>query len=123
MRPVLFTILIVATAYACSSSSSSSGAGPTGTTSANCTGSGASATVAGTDGQVFTPSSATITHGQSVCWQVNGGSSHTVTSNDGTSFNANISPSQVFTHTFATAGTFPYRCTIHAGMTGTITVN
>ena len=29
----------------------------------------------------------------------------------------------VYTHTFATAGTFPYECTIHGGMNGTITVD
>lgn len=27
-----------------------------------------------------------------------------------------------FQHTFASAGTFPYRCTIHPGMTGSVTV-
>lgn len=27
-----------------------------------------------------------------------------------------------FAHTFATAGTFPYHCTRHSGMTGSVTV-
>lgn len=30
----------------------------------------------------------------------------------------NIPPGGVFQHTFAAAGTFPYHCAIHAGMTG-----
>ena len=107
--------LIVLMALACSSSS---------TMVANsCGSSGAAANVNATDSKVFSPSTATITHGQSVCWQNNGAFSHTVTSNDGTSFSSSLPSGQIFVHTFSTAGSFPYRCTIHAGMTGTITVN
>jgi plastocyanin len=43
--------------------------------------------------------------------------------NDGTSFNTALEPGHTFLHTFPAAGTFPYHYTIHAGMTGTITVN
>jgi plastocyanin len=89
----------------------------------SCGSSGASANVNATDSKVFSPSAATITHGQSVCWQNNGNFAHTVTSDDGTSFNTSLPSGQVFVHTFPTAGSFPYHCTIHAGMTGTITVN
>ncbi|HTM57849.1 MAG TPA: plastocyanin/azurin family copper-binding protein [Candidatus Udaeobacter sp.] len=35
----------------------------------------------------------------------------------------NISNGTTFSHTFNTAGSFPYHCTIHSGMTGTIVVN
>jgi len=35
----------------------------------------------------------------------------------------NIGPGGNFQHTFATAGTYPYHCSIHSAMTGTITVN
>jgi plastocyanin len=35
----------------------------------------------------------------------------------------NIGPGGNFQHTFATQGTFPYHCSIHSAMTGTITVN
>jgi plastocyanin len=113
--PVVGISLIVLMAAACSSSS---------TMVANsCGSSGAAANVNATDSKVFSPSSATITHGQSVCWQNNGSLSHTVTSNDATSFNSNLPSGQIFVHTFPTAGSFPYHCTIHASMTGTITVN
>ncbi len=88
----------------------------------SCGSSGATANIGATDAQVFAPDHATITHGQSVCWQNNGSIAHTVTSNDGTSFNTSLPVGQIFVHTFPTAGSFPYRCTIHAGMTGTITV-
>ena len=104
----------VLTTAACSGSTSVTGA---------CDGSGAAATVNATDGLVFSPSSATIAHGQAVCWQNIGIMPHTVTSYDGTSFSSGLAGGQMFLHTFPAAGSFPYRCTIHAGMTGTITVN
>lgn len=116
MRFALLMALGAASIYACSS--------PTGVTTANsCGSSGASANIGATDGLVFSPSAATIAHGQSVCWQNNGNISHTVATNDGTSINASLTPGHILLHTFPTAGTFPYHCTIHAGMTGTITVN
>lgn len=34
-----------------------------------------------------------------------------------------ITPAGTFQHVFATAGTFPYHCTLHAGMTGTVIVD
>ena len=107
--------LLVMAATACSNSP---------TAAANlCAGLGASATISATDGLVFSPASATITHGQSVCWQNTGAVTHTVTSNDGTSFNSNLVGSQTFVQLFPTAGSFLYHCTIHPGMSGTITVN
>src|SRR5207247_10227811 len=33
-----------------------------------------------------------------------------------------LAPSSVFVHTFTTLGSFSYRCRIHGGMSGTITV-
>ncbi len=89
----------------------------------SCGSSGASANVNATDSKVFSPSTVTITHGQSVCWQNNGNFSHTVTSDDGTSFNTGLPSGQIFVHVFPAAGSFPYHCTIHTGMAGTITVN
>jgi plastocyanin len=112
--PILGIGLVLVTAIGCGSS----------TMPANsCGSSGANANVNATDTKVFSPSQTTITHGQSVCWQNNGAATHTVTSDDGTSFNTGLPSGQIFVHTFPTAGSFPYHCTVHAGMTGTITVN
>ena len=36
---------------------------------------------------------------------------------------ANLSKDQTFSATFASAGTFTYKCSIHPSMTGTITVS
>ena len=106
--------LIFIAAAACSSSSTS--------TANSCGSSGAAANIGATDAQVFSPNHATITHGQSVCWQNNGSIAHTVTDNGG-AFDTSLPVGQIFVHLYATAGTFGYHCTIHAGMTGTITVN
>lgn len=115
MRSLGFIVLGLGllAASACSSS----------TSSANCSGMGASATIDASDANTFSPGTATITHGQTVCWENTGSIGHTVTSNDGTSFNSSLPSGGTFIHSFATPGSFPYHCTIHAGMSGTITVN
>jgi plastocyanin len=111
MAMILVVVLAVA---ACGSSSPTSVAN-------SCGNSGANANVNTTSSNSFSPSAVTITHGQTVCWQA-GNVTHTVTSDNGL-FNATLDTGQVFMYTFATAGAYPYHCTIHSGMTGTVTVN
>lgn len=89
----------------------------------SCGSSGAAANINATGSLNFSPKSATITHGQSVCWENVATFTHTVTSDDGTSFNTSVPAGNRFIYTFATPGTFTYHCNIHSGMTGTITVN
>jgi plastocyanin len=105
--------LLVAVA-ACSSSTSPA---------QSCGSSGASANINATGSLNFSPKTATITHGQSVCWENVASFNHTVTSDDGTSFNTTVPPGNRFVFTFPNPGTFTYHCNIHSGMTGTITVN
>jgi plastocyanin len=70
----------------------------------------------------FSPASLTIQVGDTVEWRnAAGGNSHNVTANDG-SFASTTASSFTFSVTFNSAGSNPYRCTVHAGMTGTITV-
>lgn len=75
-----------------------------------------------TTGLLFTPASATIAVGGAATWAI-AGTPHNVTfstanapANVATTSNASVS------RTFATAGTFAYVCTLHAGMTGSILV-
>jgi plastocyanin len=76
----------------------------------------------------FNPSSMTVTHGTTVTWMNKDGITHTVTSGtpghpDGRFGSGNMAPGASFQFTFATAGTYPYYCSIHgAAMTGTIIV-
>ena len=119
IRLALFALWAL-TALACSSSTSSS------STSTNpCANSGAAATVSATDSFAFTPSSVTITVGQSVCWQNTGHQMHTVTDDatNGVRFSGNLPGGQTFVHTFTFGGSFSYHCNKHSNMTGTVIVN
>jgi len=48
---------------------------------------------------------------------------HTVTANGASFASGTIANGASFSHTFGVAGSFPYHCSIHAFMTGTVTVN
>jgi plastocyanin len=70
----------------------------------------------------FSPSELTIQVGDTVEWQnAAGGNSHNVTADDG-SFASTTASSFTFSRTFNEAGVVDYNCTLHPGMTGTITV-
>lgn len=75
-------------------------------------------------GLSFSPSNITITVGQKVTWTNNDNISHTVTStNSAFTSSGNLSPGASYEFTFNTAGSYPYHCSIHPAMTGTVTVN
>jgi plastocyanin len=68
----------------------------------------------------FSPASFTITAGQAILWKFDDGAvTHRVT---GDGFDSAPQTSGLFSHTFAAAGTFAYRCAIHPTMKGTVTV-
>ena len=114
MRALLASAVVVAAvSMACGSSTSVAN---------SCGSSGANANINATSSLSFSPKSATITHGQSVCWQNSSSVLHTVT-DDGGAFDTNLPVGQIFVHTYSSPGTFPFHCKIHTGMTGTITVN
>jgi len=70
----------------------------------------------------FSPASITIHRGTIVKWKNRGGTSHTTTSNNGLWDSGMLTPGDTFRHRFRRRGTFSYHCSIHARMTGTITV-
>lgn len=72
----------------------------------------------------FSPASKSVKLGTIVKWTNNDGYTHTVTSNDGTTFNSgDISGGGTYSYTTTTTGTFDYHCTIHGlAMSGTLTV-
>ena len=62
----------------------------------------------------------TIEEGDTVTWVWDdGGMSHDV-SGDG--FRSDVQTGGTFSHTFEDAGDYPYVCTLHSGMRGTVTV-
>jgi plastocyanin len=93
-----------------------------------CPASAATANVSITDNQ-YTPATVTINVGDTVTWTDNG-SAHSVTSDDGTSFDSSpncpstcLANGDTFSHTFSSAGSFGYHCRLHgSAMTGTVVV-
>ena len=70
----------------------------------------------------YSPSPVRLALGSSVTWINNDNTAHTSTADGGAWNSAVIAPGRTFTRTFTTAGSFPYHCTIHPGMVGTIEV-
>lgn len=114
---------------ACGGGGGGYGSGPTAPTGStgNNTGTGTTTTTGSTSNAVavadnsFTPSATTVARGTTVTWTWGGRFQHNVTFDDGTASTSQTAGT--YTRTFATAGTFPYHCTIHgAGMSGTVTV-
>lgn len=76
----------------------------------------------------FSPATVTVAIGGSVRWVNAQPIAHTITpdnpSQPGVWANQNIPAQQgfSFSHTFNTAGSYRYHCTLHAGMTGTVNV-
>ena len=75
----------------------------------------------------FSPATITIKVGTTVTWTNMTAAPHTVTSDDGKSFDSGISnpisaSGGTFSHAFMTAGTFAYHCQIHPFMKATVIV-
>jgi plastocyanin len=71
----------------------------------------------------FEPTSITVTAGSVVTWTNTAARPHTVTADDGTSFDSQpIGAGEAFANLFDTPGTFAYHCSIHPQMTGTVVV-
>jgi plastocyanin len=112
--PSMLTIAAAAFLPACTDA----GVGPT-----ECTPSATQ--ICMTSSLTFNPSSLTVASGTEVTWRDGSDTPHTVTSDPSAteSFDADISGGGTFSRTFNTAGSYPYHCELHSGMTGTVTVS
>jgi plastocyanin len=70
----------------------------------------------------FSISSLSVKSGTTVTWTNNDATTHTVTADDGSFDSGNIAPGATFTHTFSTAGTIAYHCSIHTTMKAKVVV-
>lgn len=70
----------------------------------------------------FSPSSITVKKGDTVTWTNNDSTDHTVTGNNGGPASATIGAGGTYSFKFDSVGTFPYHCSIHSSMTGTVIV-
>jgi plastocyanin len=70
----------------------------------------------------FSPTSVTIAVGDTVTWRNTGQAPHNATADDGSFKTPDLNQGHSASHTFTTAGTFSYICTIHPNMKGTVRV-
>jgi plastocyanin len=71
----------------------------------------------------FQPSNVDVKVGDTVTWTNDDSAGHDVTGDDFKSGSpGGMASGDTFEHTFDTAGTFDYVCTVHPGMEGTVTV-
>lgn len=141
---VLLTLGMLVLLAACGGSSTGTGSTPTPTPTSGNTptpttvGTTPTATTAGNGQTVtittdssgsfaFSLTTLTIKVGTKVTWTNMTQAAHTVTSDDGTSFDSGISTpisasGGTYSFTFSKAGTFPYHCQIHPFMKATIIV-
>jgi plastocyanin len=111
-------------ATACGSGSGSGGATPS--TSTPSASSGSAAASGGSTVEInnfmFLPATLTVPVGTTVTWKFDDSTQHTVSANDNSFASSPMADGQTFTHTFTSAGTVAYHCSIHPFMTGTIGV-
>ncbi|GEP32960.1 hypothetical protein NSZ01_07280 [Nocardioides szechwanensis] len=70
----------------------------------------------------FTPATLKTGLGSTVTWTFPDPMAHTTTSDQGFWDSGTKSGGETFAHTFGSAGTFGYRCTLHPSMTGKVRV-
>jgi len=70
----------------------------------------------------FSPASVTIAVGDTISWHNSGQAPHTATADDGSFDTGTVNAGGSASHTFNSAGTFSYICTIHPNMKGTVRV-
>ncbi|SEM18349.1 cupredoxin domain-containing protein [Streptacidiphilus jiangxiensis] len=77
------------------------------------------------DNFAFSPANLTVHAGESITVVNHDSTTHTLTARPGSAFDTGpVNPGQSATFTApATPGTYPYVCTIHASMHGTLTVH
>ena len=80
--------------------------------------------------EFYVPPTLTVSAGSTVTWKNSDSTLHTVTSGSaetgvsGTEFDSSyMAAGKTFEHTFSSAGTFDYYCTLHPFMKGQVIVN
>lgn len=70
----------------------------------------------------FNPSTLTIPVDTTVTWKNLDSTTHHIVSDTGVFESTDLSNGQTFSYSFTQAGNYPYHCSIHPSMTGTIIV-
>lgn len=124
MRALLFTSLVVLSSFltiGCGGGQDSGSAIPTTPSADGVRVSIVTGSLSLTN-TAYSPNPITVQRGGTVTWTNNDNTSHTSTSDSGAWNSGTIAPGATFTMSFPTAGSFPYHCTIHPNMVGTVSV-
>jgi plastocyanin len=70
----------------------------------------------------FVPSTISVNVNSTVTWVNKDAFDHTVSSSTGEFESGNMTPGTNYSYQFKTKGSFPYKCSIHSSMTGTVVV-
>lgn len=123
----LFVLLAFAAMIVLAACGGSTGGGSTPTPAATSSGPAMAVSITNSGTFAFSPATITIKVGTTVTWTNTTGAPHTVTSDDGTTFDSGINTpiaanGGTFSFTFTKAGTFTYHCQIHPFMKATVIV-
>lgn len=118
MRPLLALSLLGLASLAGTAACSSDDNGPAVTGDVSITSGASAKTTTAFAPNPFTKAVAT----PQVTWINNDGTTHRVVSDAPLFDSGNLGNGASFAFTFTTAGTYPYHCSIHPGMVGTITI-
>jgi plastocyanin len=114
------------TVAACGSDSGGGGATPPPASAPSASASSGSAANGGTTVEImnfmFMPGTLTVPVGSTVTWKFDDSTDHTVNADDNSFASPPMANGQTFAHTFSSAGTVAYHCSIHPFMKGTIVV-
>lgn len=83
---------------------------------------GTAATTVSIKGNSFSPAHLRVSTGQTVTWVNEDSVTHTVTAISGAKFDLEIPPGKTFSYPTDEADTITYKCSIHPGMLGDITI-
>jgi plastocyanin len=126
MRRILVSIgAVLALALGVAACGGSSGGGSSSTTSSSAASSsgGGSGVEIKMQNIQFSPKATTVKVGDKVTWTNDDNTDHNVTADSGADFKSkDFGNGATFSFTADKAGTIKYECTIHPGMTGTLTV-
>ncbi|MDB5922335.1 MAG: hypothetical protein JWN13_1271 [Betaproteobacteria bacterium] len=75
------------------------------------------------DGVIFTPATLTVKTGDTVTWVNKDPFPHTATAQDNSFDSREIATNKRWKYTARNAGSFPYMCTLHPTMKGTLIVS
>ena len=116
IRLMLMSVALIASAACSSSSNPTMPSSGSGNNVSIVSGASSLTTTA------YAPNPIVLAAGGTATWKNNDSVTHTATANDGTWDSGSIAPGASFSRTFPAPGSFPYKCLIHPGMVGTVTV-